>query len=165
MKSFRDFVKTIVPFQLTSITIHDNSSIEFFGAPAENHRNSVPTSADVHPQKTHYSTKQCADKSTHSPPRVAFLSEAHGHTIYQTVAPRPVDSQPIPIGLVYKPNRESLDTYLNPRTPPAIPQKSTRLWRRIICGSKPTPLLGSQFTVLINGQTPESLQSCGKAFL
>ncbi|CRL30746.1 unnamed protein product [Penicillium camemberti] len=138
MKFFRQLIESIAPFQFIFTTIHDNSSIESFGAP-EYPRNSVPTSADFHPQKTHGYTKQSADISAHSPQRAASLSEAHAHTIHHTVTPQPVDTQPEPIGFIYKPSRESTGTYLNPRTPPATPQKSVKLWRRIICGSKPTP--------------------------
>lgn len=62
------------------------------------------------PHKTRGYIKQSGGEFTHPPPQAAFLCEAHGHTIYQTVAPRPVHSQPVPIGLIYKPNRESMGT-------------------------------------------------------
>ncbi|CAG7934185.1 unnamed protein product [Penicillium olsonii] len=137
MKFFSQLIESIAPFQFIFTTTHDNPSIESFATP-EYPRNSVPTSADFHPQKTHDYTKQSADISAHSPQRATSLSEAYAHTNHHTVTPQPVDKQPAPIGFIYKPSCESTGTYLNPRTPPATPQKSVKLCRQIICGSKPT---------------------------
>lgn len=144
MKTFKELVKAIVPFQLEFTTLHDNSSIETFGTIAENYQSSVPASADFHTQERREFVKQSAGESILFPPQAVVLCDLHRQNSIQTVANRPVDSQPIPIGLIYKPNRESIGTYLDPRTPPAIPQKSARVWRRIICSSKSTPYLSPQ---------------------
>lgn len=161
MKTFRQLVESISHFPSTFTTIYDYSSIESFGTPLENHRNTIPASADFYFQETRDCTTQSVGEFTPHPPQAAFLCESHRHTNHQTVIPRPINSQPIPIGPVYKPNRESLGTYLNPRTPPTTPQKSVTLWRLIICSSKSIFCLHPQYGVLIEGQAPK-IQFLGK---
>ena len=151
MKTFRQLVQSISQFQSIFNTIYDNTSIETFGTPSENHQNIVPVSADLGFQETRDFTKQSVGESTLRPPQAVFPCESHRSTINQTFVPQPISCQPIPSGLIYKPNRESLGPYLDSRTPPTTPQKSVTLWHLITCNSKatsyPDPLM-----VLIEGQ-------------
>ncbi|OQD79058.1 hypothetical protein PENANT_c064G11777 [Penicillium antarcticum] len=107
--------------------------MESFGTPLEDQQNTVPASAGFDFEERRGSTKQSIGESTLHSPQAVLPGDSH-RSSNQTIVPKPIICQPIPIGPVYKPNRESLGTYLNPRTPPSTPQKSATLWSLIFCG-------------------------------
>ncbi|OQD75861.1 hypothetical protein PENANT_c145G01263 [Penicillium antarcticum] len=134
MKTFRRLVETIAHFQSKFPASGDNPSMESFGTPLEDQQNTVSASAEFDFQERRDFTKQSIGESTPHSPQAVLLGDSR-RSSNQAVVPQPIICQPIPIGPVYKPNRESLGTYLNPRTPPSTPQKSATLWSLIFCGS------------------------------